>query len=161
MGLAMRVLVSVLAMTFVFPFMQPVLAQPESDTLSIRSTVLREREFTADNGNRQRILEPFDTVTSGDRLIYSLAYRKNGRTNRSAVFITNPVPSTVRFEQSLRGDEQVSVDGGRHWGQLENLRVPTGNGGSRAARAEDITHLRWQVANAEDNGRLTYRAVVR
>lgn len=157
----MRVFGSILAILLAVPFAPPADAQSANNALSISSTVLREREITADNGSRQRILEPFDTVTSGDRLIYSLAYRQKGQAPANGVFITNPLPSMVRFEQSLRGDEQVSVDGGRHWGQLKDLRVASSSGQSRPARAEDVTHLRWRVANASGNGRLTYRAVVR
>lgn len=73
--------------------------------------------------------------------------------------VTNPLPRAVYFQGSANGDEEVSIDGGRNWGKLANLRA-----GTRMATPEDVTHVRWRVApakSASGSGRITYSAVVR
>ena len=59
---------------------------------------------------------------------------------------------------------QVSVDGGAHWGRMEQLWLPTPLGGTRRAVAADITHVRWSLPQAVPPGhagRLSYRATMR
>jgi len=59
---------------------------------------------------------------------------------------------------------EVSVDGGTKWGALETLTVPDAEGKPRAARGEDVTHVRWTVlapVKAGGTGKLTYRARVK
>lgn len=83
-------------------------------------------------------------------------YRTGG--NGSFV-ITNPLPSILAYQQSANGDQEVSVDGGRTWGQLDYLRV-----GSRNATPEDVTHVRWRIPAARaayGRGEIAYAGIVR
>jgi hypothetical protein len=73
--------------------------------------------------------------------------------------VTNPLPRTVYYQGSADGEEEVSIDGGKHWGKLDDLRI-----GTRIATPEDVTHVRWHVpANqaARGAGEITYSAIVR
>ena len=73
--------------------------------------------------------------------------------------ITNPMPRTVAYQASARDDEQVSIDGGRSWGRLADLRV-----GDRTASPEDVTHVRWRITRpdaAQGRGRIAYSGIVR
>jgi hypothetical protein len=66
------------------------------------------------------------------------------------------MPRTLQFQGSADGSEEVSVDGGRHWGRLGDLRV-----GSRLATPEDVTHVRWHIATPAPTGQIAYSAIVR
>jgi hypothetical protein len=104
-----------------------------------------------------RLLEPARELRRGDRLVYVVSWQRHG--GDGGFTLTNPLPRTVYYQRSASGDEEVSVDGGRRWGKLEELRV-----GARIATPEDVTHLRWRVAPnqaARGTGRITYSAIVR
>ena len=74
------------------------------------------------------------------------------------------MPRTVAFQRSVDGAEDVSIDGGRNWGRMEDLTVREADGSVRSATPEDVTHLRWRVPDTlaqRGSGQLTYRGVVR
>ena len=58
----------------------------------------------------------------------------------------------------------MSVDKGKKFGALETLRVKAANGALRAARAEDVTHLRWTILSAVPpaaSGSVSYKALLK
>lgn len=138
----------------------PVTAQA-ADTVRFASDVFVEKFVTAPGGHKSRILARADRLSPGDNVIFVV----NWIARRGDQFtVTNPLPRTVAFQRSVDGTEEVSVDGGRSWGHLEDLRVRDRNGFIRAASPEDVTHLRWRVpgtAALRGSGQLTYRGVVR
>ncbi len=75
-----------------------------------------------------------------------------------------PAPRTIAFAGATDETQEVSVDGGRTWGALEDLMVRDSNGRPRPAHAEDVTHLRWRIPTPQalaGNGQMTWRGVVR
>ena len=104
-----------------------------------------------------RLLQPAASFKRGDRLVYVVNWvRKSGS---GAFSVTNPVPRTVYYQGSADGAEEVSIDGGKRWGKLEQLRV-----GTRIATPEDVTHLRWHISAdhaARGSGEIAYSAIVR
>ena len=126
------------------------LAKP---AISLDSAVFVER-LQQDN---LRSLEPASTLSRGDRVVTILRWYRMG--GSGGFTVTNPLPRGVAYQRSASGDEQVSVDGGRSWGQLSSLRV-----GSRMASPEDVTHIRWQIAEARaasGSGSIAYSGIVR
>ena len=107
-------------------------------------------------GRTQRILAPADTLERGDTVVLMLAWS----TPRDRPFtISSRVPRTLAFRTTGGNAPQVSVDGGRTWGRLDQLRVD-----GRPATSADVTNIRWDVANpraARGRGVFTYSAVVR
>lgn len=104
-----------------------------------------------------RLLQPANRLSRGDRVVYVVSWYRMG--GDGSFTVTNPLPRAVYYQGSADGAEEVSVDGGRHWGRLDQLRV-----GERMATPEDVTHLRWHVpANqaARGSGEITYSAIVR
>jgi len=104
-----------------------------------------------------RMLQPASRLNRGDRVVYVVSWYRMG--GSGSFTVTNPLPRTVYYQGSADGEEEVSVDGGKHWGKLENLHI-----GSRIATPEDVTHVRWHVpANdaARGSGEITYSAIVR
>jgi hypothetical protein len=127
----------------------PAMAQA---SVALDSAVFVERAVP--EGRR---LEPASALSRGDRVVYVVTWE---RTAGSGSFVvTNPLPRSVYFQESASGDEEVSVDGGRTWGKLGELRL-----GARFATPEDVTHVRWRVPAAEaarGKGRIAYSAIVR
>ena len=108
------------------------------------------------NGS-ERLLAPARSFSHGDRLVYIVHWYRLG--GSGGFTVTNPLPRSVAFEGSANGDEQVSVDGGKSWGQLGALRTSR-----RLATPEDVTHVRWKVPSqraAAGAGRIAYSAIVR
>lgn len=117
-------------------------------TVSLESDVYVEKA-----GESRRVVEPAARLRRGDRVVTIVTWKRAGA---GSFTVTNPLPRTVEFEGSADGDEQVSVDGGRTWGQLAALRV-----GTRTAVPQDVTHVRWRVATPAPQGRIAYSAIVR
>ncbi len=129
----------------------PQTAQAEP-IVSLDSTAFVER---LDQGSRR--LEPANTLNRGDRVIYVVSWQRSAGSGPFTV--TNPLPRSVYFQGTANGDEQVSVDRGRSWGRIGELRS-----GERLATPEDVTHVRWQVPAAlaaRGTGRIAYSAIVR
>lgn len=120
-----------------------------------KSAYIERAQFSA--GKTVRALEPAQEVRKGDTLVLMLEWNAPGRKHSFAV--SSRVPRDLAFQRSGGKAPQVSIDGGRNWGTLANLRI-----GSRRASPEDVTHLRWQVSDAEaalGSGVLSYSAIVR
>jgi hypothetical protein len=139
------------AMTgFAISLAQAAAAQPNVAT---DSAVYVER---AQPGNA-RSLEPASRLSRGDRVVTILSWYRMG--GDGGFTITNPLPRAIAYQASARDDQEVSVDGGRTWGRLGELRV-----GNRLATPEDVTHMRWRVpatSAARGQGRIAYSGIVR
>jgi len=135
-----------------------------AERVALAHSVFVERAIPAADGRLSRVLEPARALRKGDRLVYVVAWRTAGRQAEGERFtITNPLPRSVAYQRSADGREEVSIDGGRTWGQIGNLRVRD-DGGWRNASAEDVTHVRWNVPRElaqAGSGRLTFSGIVR
>lgn len=85
-----------------------------------------------------------ETVVPGDRVRVTLTFTNNGTAPASGINLVNPVPDALMFDGA---DESpgfgVSVDGGKTFGALGDLRVPGPDTEPRAATSADVTHVRW------------------
>ncbi len=138
----------------------PAVAQP---AMRLGTQTFVERVSTDINGRPRRTLASADRVGPGDTLIVIVHWRNDGAQPVRDFAVTRAVPRGTRPDIS-DPHMQVSVDGGSHWGRLEQLWLPTPLGGVRRAVAEDVTHIRWQLPQAVPPGRagrLSYRAVMR
>ena len=100
------------------------------------------------------MLQPADQLHRGDRVVTVVSWQRPA--GNGAFTVTNPLPRTLQFQGSANDREEVSVDGGHHWGRLSDLRV-----GTRQATPEDVTHVRWHIATPAPTGRIAYSAIVR
>lgn len=135
-------------------------AQP---AMRLDTQMFVERVSTDLNGRARRTLANADRVSSGDTLIVIVHWRNDGSHAVRDVAITRPVPRGIRPDISDPA-MLVSVDGGIHWGRIDQMWLPTPLGGVRRAVAEDVTHIRWQLPDRVQpgrTGRLSYRAVMR
>ncbi|MEZ5744069.1 MAG: hypothetical protein R3D89_10225 [Sphingomonadaceae bacterium] len=124
-----------------------------SPNVATDSAVFVERH----NADASRRLEPAASLSRGDRVVTILRWYRLG--GDGGFTITNPLPRAITYQQSSFANEQVSVDGGRTWGRLDDLKV-----GARDATPEDVTHVRWRISpghSAKGKGQIAYRGIVR
>lgn len=136
------------------------IAQP---AMRLDTQMFVERVSNDINGRARRTLASADRVSPGDTLIVIVHWRNDGSHALRDFAVTRPVPRGIRPDIS-DPTMTVSVDGGSHWGRLDQIWLPTPLGGVRRAVAEDVTHIRWQLPDMVQPGRagrLSYRAVMR
>lgn len=129
--------------------------------VSLESSVFVERTGHTGDGRITRRIEPASRLVKGDRVVLVVEWSAARASKPFAV--TSPIPGTLTYRRSGREGELVSVDGGKSWGELGELRIREGSA-TRLASPADVTHVRWQVSPreaAQGNGRIAYSAVVR
>lgn len=135
--------------------------------IRLEQQIFVERVTTDLNGRARHVLTNADRLSPGDQLIFVINWSNQGRQPIRGLAVTNAVRRGVEPDPSSGPSNaamQVSVDGGAHWGRLDQLWLPTPLGGTRRATAADITHLRWTLTEAVppgQSGRLSYRATMR
>lgn len=117
--------------------------------LQLASKVLVETRATAVDGSVRSEYTPARNAVPGDRVVFVLAYRNTGDQPLANLVFHNPLPAAITYRGPAQGSvaPELSVDG-RTFGPIETLRVALAEGGTRAARADDVTHVRWRLAGA-------------
>lgn len=133
--------------------------------LTVSSELLVEKRVAAADGTTRIMLVPPTRVVPGDRVVFSLRYRNTGTQPIANVVLANPVPAGVAYRAPGNGSPapDVSVDG-RTFGPLAALRMPASGARTRAATADDVTSVRWQLPQPiapGGQGQLTFQAVLR
>jgi hypothetical protein len=149
----------------------PAYAYAAGETVTIASEALIERTETDAAGKERTVLKaPKDVIiVPGDRVIFTLKYANKGAEPASGFRATNPMPGPVQFVAAAEDWAEVSVDGGKSWGKLAALTVKAkaADGVSemtRAATAEDVTHVRWFFTNPiapGSQGSVSYRGIIK
>ncbi|MFM9828657.1 MAG: hypothetical protein ACKVOB_07925 [Sphingomonas sp.] len=137
-----------------------VAAAPQPVTLISKAFVehVVEREGT----KKIELTEP-GRVFPGDRMVFETAYRNSGKVPVSQFVVINAVPPQIAFSGDASDGAVVSVDGGRRYGRLSDLRITTPSGTTRAAQPVDVTHIRWTipVITSGASGAVRYHGNVR
>lgn len=143
-------------------FSAPALAAPDPGAVSLEGTVKIARTVTVDGVEKIVVEEP-KVVVPGDKLLFATRYANKGTEAIANFVVTNPVPSAVIVADESAQDADVSVDGGKTFGPLATLQVKDEAGAPRAAKASDITHMRWTIAAIPPGGSgvVEYHAIVR
>jgi uncharacterized repeat protein (TIGR01451 family) len=135
-----------------------------ANDLQLTSNVFVEKKLQRPDGSVATLLEEPNLVTPGDTLVFVVKYKNVGASLVEKFVLTNPLPKAVAFNGSSDGLEVVSVDGGKNWGFLSNMRLQDSVGNSRPALMSDVTHLRWNLNKpiaAGSEGKLIFRGIVR
>lgn len=148
----------------------PATTAAPTASVSLSSKVEVERAVPQPDGSYKTVLVDPKTVSivPGDTLEFTLSYHNQAAAPATGFRAVNPMPAVVRFVSVVEDWAEVSVDGGKTWGQLASLRVKSADaaGGEveRAASAGDVTHVRWVFAQPippGSVGKLTFRGVVK
>jgi uncharacterized repeat protein (TIGR01451 family) len=142
-----------------------------SNSVVLTSEAMVERNETDATGKEKQVLKkPSDViVVPGDRIIFTLRYVNNGAEPASGFRATNAMPAPVQFVSVAEDWAEVSVDGGKSWGKLAELKVTAKNADGtgdvvRAATAEDVTHVRWVFTTPiapGATGSVSYRGLIK
>ena len=135
-----------------------------AEAVALDSSVFVERIVPDAKGKSRTVLEEPKIVTPGDRLVFILQYRNTGTQFAKDFVVTNPMPAPVAYQGTSDAVAQVSVDGGKTFASLASLKVRDPDGTVRAARPEDVTHVRWALREpiaAGAQGKLSFRGIVR
>lgn len=138
----------------------PALAGP----LDVSGKVLVEQRVAAADGTTRTTLAAPGHVVPGDHVVFVLAYRNTGRQPIADLVLANPVPAGMAYRGAQPGSvaPELSVDG-RSFAALATLRVRAATG-TRAARPDDVTTVRWRLASplpAGAQGQFAFQAVVK
>lgn len=145
-------------------------AAEQTGTVSIRSEIYVERSITENGNTKIELMDPKKvTVIPGDKLIISNYYENQDSSPRENYVATNPIHPAVAFVSVEEEWAEVSVDGGKTWGKLQDLTkavdaIETAESTRRPASPSDVTHVRWRFDKplpAGAKGTLTFRGVVR
>lgn len=139
----------------------PALAGP----LQVTSTVLVETRTAAADGTTRIALAKPARVVPGDRVVFVLGYRNTGREPIANLVLANPLPPAIAYRAPRAGSPapELSVDG-RTYGTLAALTVALPGGGSRPARPDDVTAVRWRLSTplaAGGQGELAFQAALK
>lgn len=136
----------------------PAFAQAPAVALEGDVKVVRQ---VTENGQTRETLEEPNQVLPGDRLVFTTRYTNGGTQPATDFVVTNPLPGPVKLAR-VNGFE-VSVDGGKTFGTLGQLKAAGAGGKPRAAELADVTHVRWRVASIAPgaSGEVKYFAEVR
>jgi uncharacterized repeat protein (TIGR01451 family) len=134
--------------------------------LDLKTEAFKEVEQTGKDGKKTKVMVELKKATPGDKVIYVITYHNIGTQAAENVRLDNPVPKGLIYEpgseQGAGARFEVSVDGGKHFGQLEALKI-VADGQTRAAKAEDVTNVRWTLTapvKPEMQGSVSYRALL-
>lgn len=151
-------------MKFLLPAL--LLAAPAfaAENVQLKSEVLVERSVTGADGTVTTTYEPPKTVVPGDRVRIVLDYINAGDAPATRFTVTNPLPGAVAYTSASTAGSEVSVDGGKSWGQLGALTVANPDGTRRPAEGGDVSHIRWVLQAPiapKAGGKLSFNGVVR
>jgi len=117
--------------------------------MTASQTVKVERQIRADDGSVTTILAAPEKVVPGDKLVYTVNYLNDRDEVTEDFRLDMPIPNQlVYIEGSANVEGAVvlySIDGGTKFLPRADLVVATQDGGTRAANAADITHIRWTL----------------
>ncbi len=120
----------------------------EQGHLNVTSLVQMEEVSEGENGERLTRLVPVETVVPGDVVIYTTTVENISDEAADDIVVTSPVPEHLSYVAgSAFGPGMLiefSVDGGVSYATAEELTIDE-DGQSRAAIAEDYTHIRFEL----------------
>ena len=120
----------------------------------IKITSSAQEQITVLNEQGQRVqkLIPPTSIIPGDITYYTNTFQNMSNETAHDIAITNAIPKhTVYIPNSAETQNfevSYSVDGGKHWGKPEQLKVKNNQGKWVQAKPSDYTHIHWQYLGA-------------
>lgn len=144
------------------PALAAAQAVPAPSPVTLKGDVMLEKTVTVNGSSKVELVEP-KVVIPGDHLLFTTRYHNDSAQPVTNFVVTNPLPSAVALSSEGSAGTEVSVDGGKTWGQLGLLKVSGADGSQRAAGAADVTHIRWIISSIAPgaSGEVQYHGIVR
>lgn len=118
-----------------------------AEGVALKSDVFVQKTIEVD-GVQKTVLETPVTVVPGDTLVFVLSYRNESAEPVTGFELNNPLPKAVSYVDQQGPEALVSIDEGKTFGRLTELKVPLEDGSTRPAEAADVTNLRWKFDRA-------------
>ena len=119
---------------------------------ALTATQKVEKEISvqnADGSTRTRLVSAAE-VTPGEKVVYTVSYTNDSSEAATDIVLAMPVPADVRYLEGTADRPgaivRYSTDGGSSFVERSALVLPAVGGGTRAASADDITHIQWRIA---------------
>lgn len=136
-------------------------------SISLKSTAQQIKVTTDDKGVKHTTLVPAGKVLPGTEVVYVLEYANVGKKPATDVVITDPIPEhMVYVVDSAEGkgmDITYSIDGGKTWGNPDQLMVRDADGTTHTALPKDYNAIRWVLKGAlaiGGKGSVSFHAVL-
>ncbi len=125
----------------------PAQALSEEGPVKFANKVLKQEIKTGKSGKKEfSYVEPA-IVIPGDVMLYSISFENIGKEPVSNVVVNNPIPNNSKYRMNSATGKNTkitfSIDGGKIFGNPEDLVVKDKTGRSWVARPEEYTHIRW------------------
>lgn len=116
----------------------------------------------AEDGGQPQLVEP-ENVVPGDMLLFTTSFFNEGAAPVTDFVVVNPVADSLALTAEGAGQTDVSIDGGKTWGPIAQLKIVDEEGQERPATVDDVTHLRWTFAQIQpgETGQVQFVALVR
>lgn len=135
------------ALTAVFVLALPLSAH----ALSASQTVEKEITQITPDGTTQIIRQSVEKIVPGERIVYTLNFTNDDTKEASNIVLTMPIPSEVAYIEGTADKAGTNVtysaDGGDTFSNRQSVMKIDTAGNIRAAAADDLTHVRWTLAD--------------
>ncbi len=130
------------------------------------NAVFKDEIVKTVDGKTEHHIVPAKRFAPGESVIYRLTLRNQTAQAIESPTISAAVPPQLEYIATSPTSPvpQVSVDAGHSFGVLQNLTVKQDTGGTRPARAADVTHMRWTLPaplKAASEAQISYSARVK
>lgn len=141
--------------------------QAAETTINLKSIAEIEVEVIK-NGIKEITRSSPVKALPGTEVIYTNSFENVGSEPATDIVINNPIPVDTEYKAgSAFGKDCTivfSVDGGRTFGEAENLKVKGADGKEYPALPRQYTHIRWTYQGqlgAGKSGEVGFRAVIK
>ena len=119
----------------------------EGEKIVLTNQVLKQVIKKDKDGNvTYDYIEP-KTAVPGDVMMYTITFENKGNDSAEGIVINDPIPnnSKYRINSAIGKNTKISfsIDGGKTFGNPEELVVKDKNGKEWKAKPESYTHIRW------------------
>jgi hypothetical protein len=139
------------------------------NAIKITSIAQTEVEIVGKDGKKTLQRTPVTKAIPGTDVIYTNTFANiSNKPVDKNIVINNPVPNDSEYTagSAFGNDCEIlfSVDGGKNFGNAEELKIKDADGKQRTALAREYTHIRWiykkQLAPGK-SGEVGFRATIK
>lgn len=127
--------------------LMPAQVLSEEGIIKFSNKVFKQVIKTNEKGEKEfSYVEPTIAIP-GDVMLYSITFENIGKQAASNIVVNDPIPNNSKYRiNSATGNDTTitfSIDGGKNFGDPEDLVVKDKTGKSWVAKPEEYTHIRW------------------
>ena len=143
-------------------------ALAESDAVKFTNKALKQVITTNDKGEKEfSYVEP-ELALPDDVILYSIVFENIGKEVINDIVVNDPVPNNTKYRMNSAAGKDTkitfSIDGGKNFGNPEDLVVKDKSGRSWVAKPEEYTHIRWAYGKAlapGDKGEVSFKTTIK